>query len=97
MRVRAACVPRGCMHGASSPPPARPRTGIADENKTINNKYQVLVGCGMVAVVLTLVSFVFIKLTGGLTLSVINVAKQLVRGVILCFSLSLSLSCCCFV
>ena len=41
---------------------------------------QVLVGCSLIAVVLTMVTFLFIKLTSGLTLSIVNIAKQLVRS-----------------
>ena len=38
-----------------------------------------MIGCAFISVVLTLVTFVFIKLTSGLTLSIVNIVKQLVR------------------
>jgi hypothetical protein len=41
--------------------------------------WQVLLGCSLIAVVLTLVTNLFIKLSSGLTLSIVNIGKQLVR------------------
>eukprot|EP00750_Incisomonas_marina_P028329 INCI6652.1.p1 GENE.INCI6652.1~~INCI6652.1.p1 ORF type:complete len:476 (-),score=83.91 INCI6652.1:567-1994(-) len=38
----------------------------------------VLVGCALISVVLSMVTFLFIKLTSGLTLSIVNIVKQLI-------------------